>query len=122
MSKQSKQERARKYADGARETVRLADLAADEVKLDLKAIRSSVEAVHDRLDNLAGWNKAAVAEAEEIKAILIEQAAREVSMVKQLVELEARVEGAKSTLKQTAEKIGMVMAEVESETAEAVAS
>ena len=67
MSKQSKQERARKYADGARETVRLADLAADEVKLDLKAIRSSVEAVHDRLDNLAGWNKAAVAEAEEIK-------------------------------------------------------
>jgi len=115
MSKQSKQERAQKYAKGASEAVRLANIAADAARKEIAGLSAQNDNVRERLDAIHQWLTTAKAEIAEIDATLDGVHKKEIDVGKLILNLEDRVNGAKGTLLATSQRIHTMLAEVPAE-------
>lgn len=112
MSKQSKQERATKYADGAREAVRLADLAAQKVTAEIAEIGNALGALKGRIDMVCEMRDACNAELKSVTDALAALNGPKEVLSASLREVIGQVAKAKSTIKETAYRIGALLAEV----------
>jgi chromosome segregation ATPase len=112
MSKQSKQERAKRYAAGAQDAVERANVKAGEAKATMNGLTSTLDAIMVKLESVRSAHVEAKSIVEGFSAELdaLNEKRREVST--EIGALSGEVRKAQETVDATAERIGAMLSEV----------
>lgn len=112
MSKQSKQERARRYAEGAQDAVKRANHSTEKANKQIVGLGQTLDAIMVQIEGIRSAHVEAKAIVEDFSAQLdaLNEKRREVAT--EIGVLSNEVRAAQFTVDDTAQRIGAMLAEV----------
>ncbi len=113
MSKQSKQERAKRYAAGAQDAVERANVCAGKARGEMGKLTTTLDAIMVQIEGIRAAHVEAKAIVDDFSAQLDALNEKRRDVATEIGVLSGKVAEAQTTVDATAERIGLLLAEVE---------